>query len=88
MWGGVGYLGRVHAVIYAALGTKCTFLMLPYRTPPYRTLLPILPYTMLPTRLYPKSILSYPFHTVTVNTPRFPSIYILLHSTLSYSSVP
>ena len=59
--------------------------MLPYRTPPYHTLLPILPYTILPSRLYPKSIPSYPLHTF--NTPRFPSIYILLHSTLSYSSV-
>ena len=54
--------------------------------PPYRTLLPILPYTILPSRLYPKSMPSYPPHTF--NTPRFPSIYILFHSTLSYSSVP
>ena len=54
--------------------------------PPYHTLLPILPYTILPSRLYPKSIPSYPPHTF--NTPRFPSIYILFHSTLSYSSVP
>ena len=49
--------------------------------PPYHTLLPILPYTILPSRLYPKSIPSYPPHTF--NTPRFPSIYILFHSTLS-----
>ena len=54
--------------------------------PRYRTLLPILPYTILPSRLYPKSIQSYPPHTF--NTPRFPSIYMLFHSTLSYSSVP
>ena len=54
--------------------------------PPYRTLLPILPYTILPSRLYPKSIPSYP--PLTFNTPRFPSIYMLFHSTLSYSSVP
>ena len=54
--------------------------------PSYRTLLPILPYTILPSRLYPNSIPSYPPHTF--NTPRFPSIYILFHSTLSYSSVP
>ena len=33
----------------------------------------------------PYSIPSYPFHTF--YTPRFPSIYILLHSTLSYSSI-
>ena len=72
----VGYLGSIHAVIYATLGTKCTF-------PMYR---PILPYTILPSHLYPKSISSYP--PLTFNTPRFPSIYILFHSTLSYSSVP
>ena len=53
--------------------------------PPYSTLLPILPYTILPSRLYPKSIPSYPLHTF--NTPRFSSIYILFHSTLSYSSI-
>ena len=54
--------------------------------PPCRTLLPILPYTILPSRLYPKSIPSYPPHIF--NTPCFPSIYILFHSILSYSSVP
>ena len=54
--------------------------------PPYRTLLPNLPYTILPSRLYPKSIPSYPLHIF--NTPRFPSIYTLFHSTLSYASVP
>ena len=54
--------------------------------PPYRTLLPILPYTILSSRLYPKSISSYPLHTF--NIPRFSSINILFHSTLSYSSYP
>ena len=54
--------------------------------PPYRTLLPILPYTILSSRLYPKSIPTYPPYTF--NTACFPSIYILFHSTLSNSSVP
>ena len=50
---------------------------------PYRTLLPILSYTILPSRLYPKSIPSYPHHIF--NTPCFPSIYIIFQSTLSYT---
>ena len=71
---------------YRTLLPILPYTILPSRTPSYRTLLPILPYTILPSSLHPKSIPSYPLHTF--NTPRFPSIYILLHSTLSYSSVP
>ena len=61
--------------------------------PPSRTLLPILPYTIWPSHLYPKSIPSYP--PLTFNTPRFPSIYMLFHSihtlpypTLNYFNLP
>ena len=86
-WVRVGDLGRVHAVIYptlATLGTKCTFPMLPYRTPPYPTLLPILPYTILPSRLYPT-----PYHHI-LFIPLIPhvSLAFTYYSILPYHTLP
>ena len=84
----VGYLGRVHAVCYllylATLGTKCTFPIatLPYTALPYTALCPTLSHPTIPVISF-HTIISSPY----LLYPTFPSIYILFHSTLSYSSV-
>ena len=54
--------------------------------PPYRTLFPILPYTILPSRLYPKSIPSYPPHTYHVSLA-FTCYSILPYHTLPYHTL-
>ena len=90
MWGWVGYLGSVHAVIYAILDTKCTFPM--YRPTVYYTLSYLIPsfplvyilsphHHILPIHLIHHVSLVYysilPYHTLPYHTLNYFTLPLL-----------